>query len=207
VPTHPLWRPFELADLDKVTRARVGGTSRPVEVVPYDESWPAQYDSVAGRVSAALGDRVLVLEHVGSTSVRGLAAKPVIDVNLVVADSGDEPAYVPDLEAAGFVLRIREPEWEAHRMLALEDPKTNLHVFSPGSREPARTRMFRDWLRTHPDDRAAYATLKLVLGAQGFTEAMDYNNHKAALVYDIYERIFTADTAHPHDPQPRGSGR
>ena len=68
----------------------------------------------------------------------GLAAKPIIDVNLVVADSGDEPAYLPDLEAAGFTLRVREPEWEQHRVLGTEDPKTNLHVWSPGSREPAR---------------------------------------------------------------------
>ena len=167
VPTHPLWRPFELADLDEVAKARVGGQSRPVEVVPYDDGWPAQYDVVAARVRAALGDRVLVLEHVGSTSVPGLAAKPVIDLTLVVADSGDEPAYVPDLEAAGFTLRVREPEWEEHRVLALEDPKTNLHVYSPGSGEPARVRMFRDWLRSHADDRAAYGALKTELADPG----------------------------------------
>ncbi len=203
MPTHPLWRPFELADLDEVAKARVGGSSRAVEVVPYDEGWPAQYDGVAARVRAALGDRVRLLEHVGSTSVPGLAAKPVIDVNLVVADSGDEAAYVPALEAAGFVLRIREPDWEQHRVLALEDPNTNLHVFSPGSAEPARTRMFRNWLRDHPDDREAYAALKTELAREGFAEVMDYNNHKAALVYDIYEKLFAADPAHEHDPQPR----
>ena len=201
VPTHPLWRPYELADLDEVAKARVGGQSRAVEVVPYDDGWPAQYAVVAARVRDALGDRVLVLEHVGSTSVPGLAAKPIIDVNLVVADSGDEPAYLPDLETAGFTLRVREPEWEQHRVLGTEDPKTNLHVWSPGSREPARTRMFRDWLRSHPDDRAAYGALKTELATQGFTEVMDYNNHKAAFVYDLYERIFTADPAHEHDPQ------
>jgi GrpB-like predicted nucleotidyltransferase (UPF0157 family) len=206
VPTHPLWRPFGLADLDEVARARVGGPSRPVVVVPYDETWPAQYTGVVARVRAALGDRVLAVEHVGSTSVPGLAAKPVIDVNLVVADSDDETAYVPALEAAGFVLRVREPEWEKHRVLALEDPRTNLHVWSPGSAEPARTRMFRDWLRSHPEDREAYAALKTELAGRGFAEAMDYNNHKAALVYDIYERAFAADPAHPHDPRPRGPG-
>jgi GrpB-like predicted nucleotidyltransferase (UPF0157 family) len=172
-------------------------------VVPYDEAWPARYADVAARIRAALGDRVLLLEHIGSTSVPGLAAKPIIDVNLVVADSGDEPAYLPDLEASGFTLRIREPEWEQHRVLGIEDPKTNLHVFSPGSGEPARTRMFRDRLRDHPEDRAEYGALKTELATQGFAEVMDYNNHKAALVYDIYERIFTADPAHAHDPQPR----
>ena len=203
MPTHPLWRPYELADLDEVARLRIAGKSRPVEVVPYDATWPALYDAVAARVRAALGDRVLVLEHVGSTSVPGLAAKPVIDVNLVVADSGDEATYVPDLEAAGFVLRIREPEWEQHRVLALEEPKTNLHVWSPGSTEPARTRMFRDWLRGHPEDREAYGTLKTELAAREFAEVMDYNNHKAGLVYDIYEKVLAADPAHQHDPRPR----
>ena len=203
--THPLWRPYVLADLDEVAQARVGGPSRPVEVVPYDETWPAQYELVAARVRTALGDRVLSLEHIGSTSVPGLAAKPIIDVNLIVADSGDEPAYVPDLEAAGFTLRVREPDWEQHRVLGIEVPKTNLHVFSPGSREPARTRAFRDWLREDPEDRAAYGALKSELATREFAEVMDYNNHKAALVYDIYERIFAADPAHPHDPQPRAS--
>jgi GrpB-like predicted nucleotidyltransferase (UPF0157 family) len=203
VPTHPLWRPYELADLDDVAKARVGGPSRSVEVVPYDDGWPAQFDVVAARVRDALGDRVLVLEHVGSTSVPGLAAKPIIDVNLVVADSGDEPVYLPDLEAAGFTLRVREPDWEEHRVLGLEDPKTNLHVFSPGSGEPARTRMFRDWLREHPEDRADYGALKTELATRGFAEVMDYNNHKAAMVYDLYERIFAADPEHRHDPQPR----
>jgi GrpB-like predicted nucleotidyltransferase (UPF0157 family) len=203
VVTHPLWRPYELTDLDEVERARVGGQARPVVVVPYDETWPAQFDRVAARVRGALGDRALVVEHVGSTSVPGLAAKPVIDVNLVVADSGAEVAYVPDLEAAGFVLRIREPDWEEHRVLVIEEPHTNLHVFSPGSGEPARTRRFRDWLRTHPEDRDAYGALKTELAGRGFADVMDYNNHKAALVYDIYERIFLADPEHPHDPQGR----
>ena len=71
VPTHPLWRPYELADLDEVAQVRIGGPSRPVEVVAYDDGWPDQFDVVAARVRGALGDRVLVLEHVGSTSVPG----------------------------------------------------------------------------------------------------------------------------------------
>jgi GrpB-like predicted nucleotidyltransferase (UPF0157 family) len=135
--------------------------------------------------------------------VRGLAAKPVIDADLTVADSGDEAAYVPDLEAAGFVLRVREPDWEQHRMFTVPDRSVHLHVFPPGAREPQRHVLFRDWLRSSNDDRAAYATLKTVLARRGFTNQMDYNNHKAAMVYDIYEKVFAADPAHPHDPQPR----
>lgn len=201
--THPLWRPFGLSDLDEVAKVRIGGQSRPVVVVPYDDAWPAQFEQVAARVRGALGDQVVDLQHVGSTSVPGLAAKPVIDVNLIVADSGDEASYLPDLEAAGFTLRVREPDWEEHRVLAIEDPHTNLHVFSPGSGEPARTLMFRNWLRAHPEDRDAYGALKTELAGRDFAEVMDYNNHKAALVYDLYERAFAADPDHPHDPQPR----
>jgi GrpB-like predicted nucleotidyltransferase (UPF0157 family) len=204
VPTHPLWRPFELVDLDTVDQVTVGDvTSTPVVVVPYDERWPELFEEVATRVRAALGDRVRALDHVGSTSVPGLAAKAVIDVDLTVADSSDEPAYVPDLEAAGFVLRVREPDWEEHRMLTVPERTVNLHVFSTGATEPRRHLLFRDWLRRDPDDRDLYAATKTALAQRGFTRAMEYNNHKAALVYDIYERAFAADPAHEHDPQPR----
>jgi len=204
VPTHPLWRPYEQVDLDEVDRVIVGDSSPyEVVVVPYDEAWPARFDATAGRIREALGDRVLELSHVGSTAVPGLAAKPVIDADLTVADSGDEPAYLPDLEAAGFVLRVREPDWEEHRMCTVADRSVNLHIFSPGASEPQRHLMFRDWLRSNPDDRAAYAERKAEVAARGYTRAMEYNNHKSAVVYDIYERIFAADPAHPHDPRPR----
>jgi len=201
---HPLWRPFELADLDEVVKVRVGDhPQREIVVVPYDEAWPDEFARLDSLVRGALGDLVVSLEHVGSTSVPGLAAKPVIDADLTVPNSGDEAAYVPALEAAGFVLRVREPDWEEHRVLTIEAPQTNLHVFSPGAREPQRHALFRDWLRSHEDDRAAYAALKAELGARGFRDSMDYNNHKSELVYDLYEKAFSADPAHPHDPQPR----
>ena len=202
--THPLWRRFELADLQQ-SDAAVVGPSPPgtVRVVPYDETWPDRAEELLMSIRAALGDRVLALEHIGSTSVPGLAAKPVIDVVLTVADPADEAAYVPALEPLGLVLHIREPDWDEHRMLTRPDRSVNLHVFGPGSSEPRRVVAFRDWLRTHDDDRATYGALKSDLADQGFERVMDYNNHKAELVYDIYERIFTADPAHEHDPQPR----
>lgn len=202
--THPLWRPYDPPTTEQIAAARVAPTDRAVvEVVAPDPSWPDQFERVRALVREALEERALAVEHVGSTAVPGLWAKPVIDVDLTVADSADEPAYLSDLEAAGFVLRVREPEWEQHRMLRGVDPAANVHVWSPGSAEARRHRMFRDWLITHPDDRAAYAALKRELGAQGFTDAMQYNNHKAGLVYDIYERIFAADPDHPHTARPR----
>ena len=133
----------------------------------------------------------------------GLAAKPVLDLVLTVADPADEAAYVPALEPLGLLLHIREPDWDEHRMLTRSDRSVNLHVFGPTAAEPHRLVAFRDWLRTHDDDRVAYGALKAKLADDGFERVMDYNNHKAALVYDIYERIFTADPDHPHDPQPR----
>ncbi len=204
VPTHPLWRPYELVDLDTVPSVTVGHLPpKTVEVVSYDAAWPARFADLEQRVRAALGDRVLALAHVGSTSVLGLAAKPIIDADLTVVDSGDESAYVPALEAAGFVLRVREPDWEGHRLLTVPDRSVNLHVFSPGAQEPQRHLLFGAWLREHDDDRELYAETKLALAAQGFDNGMDYNNHKAAVVYDIYERAFAADPAYEHDPQPR----
>jgi GrpB-like predicted nucleotidyltransferase (UPF0157 family) len=202
---HPLWRPFEHADLD-ASDAAVVGASPPgaVRVVPYDETWPERAAALIVEMRAALGDRVLALEHIGSTSVPGLAAKPVLDFVLTVADPADEAAYVPSLEPLGLVLHIREPAWDEHRMLTRADRSVNLHVFGPAAPEPRRVVAFRDWLRAHPDDRDAYGALKIALAERGFERVMDYNNHKAALVYDIYERIFVADPAYEHDPQPRG---
>ena len=185
-----------------MAKVRVGGPpTHRIEVVDYDETWPDRFAALEATVRDALGDRVVALSHVGPRRVPGLAAKPVIDADLTVADSADEAAYVPALEAAGFQLRIREPDWEEHRLLVPADLSIHLHVFSPEAREPRRHLMFRDWLRAHPEDREAYAEHKR--GLVGFTDGMDYNNHKAALVYDLYEKAFAGDPAHPHDPQPR----
>ena len=202
--THPLWRPYDPPSDEEIAQARVAPTDHTlVEVVAPDATWPAQFAAVRDAVVTALGDRALSVRHVGSTSVPGLWAKPIIDVDLIVTDSGDESAYLPDLEAAGFVLRVREPEWEEHRCLRGSDPASNLHVWSSGSQEPARHAAFRDWLIAQPDDREAYAALKRDLAAQGFTDAMHYNNAKAGLIYDLYERILAADPDHRHIPRPR----
>ena len=203
--THPLWRPYELASDEENAAARVIAPERrlPVEVVEPDPTWSTTYGVLAARVRAALGDRVLAIEHVGSTAVPGLAAKPVIDIDLTVADSADEAAYVPDMEADGWVLRIREPDFEEHRLLRLEEPECHLHAWAPGSAEPQRHRAFRDWLIGHPDDREQYAAAKHAAAAEGHTDGMHYNNAKAWVVYDIYERIFAADPTYAHDPRPR----
>ena len=206
--THPLWQPFALVDPSCVEQLHVGPRQeRPVAVVAPDPRWPVAFERVRATIVGALGSRALAVEHVGSTAVRGLWAKPIVDVDLTVTDSADEEAYRPALEAAGFELIIREPDWEEHRLLTLDEPEANVHVFSAGAVEPRRHRAFRDWLSRNEPDREAYAAHKRRLAEQDWADVVDYNNAKAALIYDIYERIFAADREHPHAPRPRGSGR
>jgi GrpB-like predicted nucleotidyltransferase (UPF0157 family) len=164
-----------------------------VGVVSPDPSWPEQYARLAELITAALGSSVRNLEHVGSTAVPGLAAKPVIDIDLTVADSRDEHAYVPPLERCGFVLVVREPWWYEHRCLRHHALACNLHVFSPDCPEVERHRIFRDWLRCQPADRRRYAQAKLAaaqaIGKLG-GDAIDYNERKQAVVREIYQRAF-----------------
>ena len=185
---------------------------RGVEVVAPDPAWPAVFEELAERIHAALGEAALAIEHVGSTAVPGLAAKPVIDIDLTVADSADEPAWLPALEEVGFDLVIREPWWHEHRCLTLENPRCNLHVFSPGCPEPVRTRIFRDWLCEHPDDLALYRDTKLSAAAASRAageHVMEYNARKQAVIREIYDRAFRASGLLPQESQepqePHGS--
>jgi GrpB-like predicted nucleotidyltransferase (UPF0157 family) len=166
-----------------------------IAIVEPDPAWPVAYERVAGSVRDALGARALQVEHVGSTSVRGLPAKPIIDIDLIVADPADEAAWLPPLEAAGFELRVREPWWHEHRCLKLWDPLVNLHVFGPESPEPWRHRIFRDHLRRDASDRERYAAVKREAAAaaneRGET-VMQYNARKEAVIHEIYARAFRA---------------
>lgn len=160
-----------------------------IVLVEYDPAWPDMYEAEAAHVRAALGERVIVLEHIGSTSIPGLIAKPCIDMLLGVADSADEEAYLPALEQHGFVLRRRETEWNEHRAFKSERINVNLHVWSADSSEVARHMGFRDWLRTHEDDRRLYADTKRRLAAQHFDTMSDYADAKDDVVRQIQERI------------------
>src|SRR3970282_1321295 len=115
-----------------------------ITLCEYDSHWPVLFQKEAVRISDALGEKALMLEHVGSTSVPGLIAKPKIDILLVVANSANEPAYVPLLENFGYVLRIREPDWHEHRLFKGPDTDINLHVFSEGSSEINRMVSFQN---------------------------------------------------------------
>ncbi|SFS09006.1 GrpB domain, predicted nucleotidyltransferase, UPF0157 family [Microbacterium sp. cf046] len=169
--------------------------SAQIAIVEADPRWPTEFAELERSIRHALGDRALSVSHVGSTSVPDLPAKPVIDIDLIVADSSDESAYVGPLEEAGFVLRVREPWWYEHRCLVLADPRCNLHVFSPDSAEVARHAIFRDWLRANPQDRDLYRDAKLE-AADAATRAgehvMQYNARKQRVIREIYYRAFRA---------------
>jgi GrpB-like predicted nucleotidyltransferase (UPF0157 family) len=204
VPTHPLWREFNPAATLARRQCRVARRQSDVAgVVPFDHGWAADFDEIRMLLLTTLAHRAVQVSHVGSTAVPGLPAKPIVDVDLTVADSAVETDYLPGLEAAGFRLIAREPDWEEHRCLTLARPNANVHVFSPGAIEPKRHLLFRDWMIENQRDRDDYGKLKLGLASSGFAGATDYNGRKAAFVYDGYERAFAHDPRFEHQPRPR----
>jgi GrpB-like predicted nucleotidyltransferase (UPF0157 family) len=164
----------------------------PIVVADYDADWPSLFEREAARVRRILGDRVKLLEHVGSTSVVDLPAKPVIDMVLAVPDSSDEATYVPDMELGGYVLRIREPHWFEHRVFNALESKTNLHVFTVGCPEIAQMLLFRDWLRSHPEDRDLYAATKRELAKRDWKFVQHYADAKTEIVHEILARARAA---------------
>jgi len=159
-----------------------------IMLAEYDPDWPRLFEIEAVKIRAALGERVLLLEHAGSTSVSGLCAKPIIDIILAVADSSDESTYAPDLEAAGYPLRIREPEWFEHRVFKGADPSVNLHVFTIGCSEIDRMLLMRDWMRSHPEDRDLYANTKRDLAQRTWKYVQHYADAKSTVVAEIMAR-------------------
>jgi GrpB-like predicted nucleotidyltransferase (UPF0157 family)/GNAT superfamily N-acetyltransferase len=166
-----------------------------VLLVDYDPRWPGLFEREAVRIRRALDARALRVEHVGSTSVPALAAKSVIDIVLVVTDSAHEGAYVPALEAAGYRLHVREPDWHQHRMFKGSDPDVNLHTFSAGCAEVDRMLAFRNWLRTNAADRELYARTKRDLAQRDWTFGQNYADAKNDVVDQIMARARSAGGA------------
>ena len=157
----------------------------PFSLSGYQSSWPETFRQHANTIERALGERALRIEHIGSTAVPGLAAKPIVDILLVVRDSADEDEYVPALEAAGYVLRVREPEFHEHRMLRTPGRDVHLHVYSTGSSEIERHLIFRDRLRQSTPDRHAYESTKRHLIDRPWAQMDDYATAKT----EVIERI------------------
>ena len=167
----------------------------PIVLVEPQVSWTEQGAAETARVRSALGDGVLRVEHVGSTSIPGLVAKPILDLVLVVADPDVEPSYVPALEGAGYVLHVREPWWHRHRMLKGVEPAVNLHVFPPECSEPTRMIAFRDRLLADDADRELYAATKRDLAARTWRYTQHYADAKATVVEAILARAGAPSSA------------
>ena len=172
--------------LKEVTVGPVSALSGKVVLEEYDAAWKGIFEEEKEKIGRALGRNGIVTEHVGSTSVPGLCAKPVIDILLIVRDSSDENAYVPQLERVGYTMRIREPEWFRHRMLKKHNPEVNLHVFSYGCSEAKRMLDFRDWLRTNKGDRMLYGNTKKALVQREWHYLQDYADAKSEVVREIF---------------------
>src|SRR5215475_10538430 len=188
MPAEPTRRDEPLTSDEDIRRGTVGPVmfhNAPIVLAGYNPQWPAMFDREATRIRAALASVAIRVEHVGSTSVPGLAAKPIIDIVLAVPDSADEAAYVPALQQAGYVLHNREPGWLEHRMFKGPDADINLHVFSAGEAEIDRMVLFRDWLRSHDDDRDAYLRVKRDLAQRTWRYVQHYADAKAAIVQQI----------------------
>lgn len=185
--------PISDEELQKITVGERKPHNALITLVEYDSRWPELFEQEADRVRSALGNKALQVEHVGSTSVPGLCAKPIIDMLLVVADSADESSYVPALEATGYTLRVREPEWFQYRMFKGPDIDINLHVFSVGASEVERMLRFRNWLRANDTDRDNYARAKRDLAQRVWRHVQHYADAKTSIVQEIMNRANAAD--------------
>ncbi len=173
----------------------IGGIEkRDIVILDYDPRWPEKFESHARKIQHALGDTALAIEHVGSTSVPGLAAKPIVDIIVVVADPADEPSYLPAMLAAGYVLRVREPDWHEHRMVRTPTLDVHIHFFPTGCAEVRRQLAFRDRLRRHAGDRLLYESLKRRLANEDWPDMNAYARAKSEVIEQITARAL-ADAA------------
>ncbi|KAM0433963.1 hypothetical protein ACHAPT_003907 [Fusarium lateritium] len=166
----------------------------PLSIVESDPSWPATFDLIKARIESALGSSALFINHVGSTSIMGLPAKAVIDIDLAVKDITDEASYAPALEEAGFQFIGREPHWHEHRFFCGYEPMSiNLHVWGPDSPEVERHRIFADWLRRNEADRELYIRAKREaseMSTQNGEDVEQYNKRKEDVIREILQKAF-----------------
>ena len=166
----------------------------PISIAEPDPNWPKQYERVEERILDAIRDVVISIAHYGSTSVPGLPAKPIIDVDLVVMDVEDEASYVSRLENAGFLFLFREPLWNQRRFFVHDREgmyPVNLHVWGPRCPEVERHRIYRDWLRKTPRDVELYARIKRQSATETVAEGgtlLEYSARKHAILEEILQR-------------------
>jgi GrpB-like predicted nucleotidyltransferase (UPF0157 family) len=165
-----------------------GREKRIIEIVPYRSDWPLQFERHAERIRTALGERALQIEHIGSTSVNGLAAKPIVDMLVTVVDPSDEDRYLPDMLTLGYELRVREPDFDEHRMFRTRARDVHIHIFPAGSGEVQRHLLFRDFLRSNPEVRDDYAALKRELSTRDWQDMNEYADAKSPFIDGVIKR-------------------
>lgn len=180
--------PVTEEQLVTITVGPVCPLNKSIVLEPYNPEWPSLYAKLEGQIRDALGAKVLLIEHVGSTAVPGLSAKPVIDIVLAVSNAADEISYVLPLERLGYVVRIREPDWFEHRLLKPRVIDGNIHVFSQGCEEIARMLAFRDWLRVNYDEMKLYERTKHELASRTWRHVQNYADSKSDVVREILDR-------------------
>jgi GrpB-like predicted nucleotidyltransferase (UPF0157 family) len=166
----------------------IGGIEkRDITIEDYDPNWPKKFDKHANVISDALGETALRIEHIGSTAVPDLGSKPIIDILVVVSNSADESTYLPQLEAAGYVLRVREPDWNEHRMFRTPERDVHIHIFSVGCPEVHRNLIFRERLRQNEGDRKLYERVKRQLATKNWSDMNAYANAKTEVIEEILQ--------------------
>ena len=155
-----------------------------MRIEEYSPAWAQRFDAEHRRIRGALGPLARRVDHVGSTAVPGLAAKPIVDILVTVEDPADEQAYRPALEAAGYVLRVREPD---HRMFRTPERDVHVHVWAAGSDEERKLLAFRDRLREDEGDRAEYEQVKRALAGR-WRDMNYYARAKGPVIERILER-------------------
>lgn len=167
--------------------------TKPVSIVEPRDSWQKDGEALIQQIRDAIGPRAIRLDHIGSTSVGGMPAKPIIDVDLTIADPSKEEEWLPQLEDTGLILTVREPWWFHHRMLETPERDAHIHVFGPDSAEPLKHLVLRNWLRESEEDRQLYAQTKRDAAAETVARGEtlnEYNQRKQEVLRAIYQRAF-----------------
>jgi GrpB-like predicted nucleotidyltransferase (UPF0157 family) len=184
VPSDP--EPLDPAFDQELDRILIGDRQPgPVTLVPYDPDWPRRFEAIRADLTEALGQCAVRIEHIGSTAVPGLAAKPIIDILVTFAAVDDDDAYGPALEALGYELRVREP---GHRMFRSPAKDVHVHGWAAGSDEAEDYLLLRDRLRHSPNDREAYERVKRKLACRDWPDVNYYARAKGPLISELLSR-------------------
>ena len=166
----------------------IGGIEkRKIKIVKYNNDWHSKFLEHKNKIQNCLGDIVIGIEHIGSTSVPNLSAKPIIDILLIVNDSANEDKYLKKMEDAEYELRVREPDFHEHRMFRTSEKDVHIHVLSKGSTEIDEYILFRNRLRSNDTDRIRYEKVKLYLAKSNWNDMNEYADAKTKIIKEIIE--------------------